>query len=87
MTDTDAQGYLDLADWRRRVGDLYRIDGPDALERFRRGRDTLFRHHPESPIEPDEIASFNGLRFSGRLIVTQVMPALAPVSRSTLTVS
>jgi uncharacterized protein (DUF1684 family) len=63
LTDTDAQAYLDLVDWRRRVGDLYRISGPDALERFRRGRDTLFRHHPQSPIEPDERASFKGLRY------------------------
>jgi uncharacterized protein (DUF1684 family) len=63
LTETDAQVYLDLADWRRRVGDLYRIDGPDALERFRRGRDTLFRHHPQSPIEPDELAAFKGLRY------------------------
>ena len=63
MTDTDAQAYVDLVDWRRRVGDLYRISGPDALERFRRGRDTLFRHHPQSPIEPDERASFKGLRY------------------------
>jgi uncharacterized protein (DUF1684 family) len=63
LTDADAQAYLDLADWRRRVGDLYRISGPDALERFRRGRDTLFRHHPQSPIEPDERASFKGLRY------------------------
>jgi uncharacterized protein (DUF1684 family) len=63
LTDTDAQGFLDLVDWRRRVGDLYRIDGPDPLERFRRGRDTLFRLHPQSPIEPDERASFEGLHY------------------------
>ena len=63
MTDTDTQGFLDLVDWRRRVGDLYRIDGPDALDRFRRGRDTLFRHHPQSPIEPEERASFQGLKY------------------------
>jgi uncharacterized protein (DUF1684 family) len=63
LTDADAQGFLDLVDWRRRVGDLYRIDGPDALERFRRGRDTLFRHHPQSPIEPEERGSFDGLKY------------------------
>ena len=59
----DAQGYLDLVDWRRRVGDLYRITGPDALDRFRRGRDELFRTHPQTPIEPDELPSFQGLRY------------------------
>ena len=63
MTDTDAQGFLDLVDWRRRVGDLYRIDGPGALERFRRGRDTLFRRHPQSPIEAEERDSFQGLKY------------------------
>jgi uncharacterized protein len=45
------QDLLDLVDWRRRVGDLYRLEGPTALEEFRRGRDHLFRTHPQSPIE------------------------------------
>ena len=63
MAGTDPQAYLDLVDWRRRVGDLYRTSGPDALTRFRRGRDELFRTHPQSPIEPDERESFQGLRY------------------------
>lgn len=63
MTGTEAQAYLDLVDWRRRVGDLYRLHGPEALERFRRGRDELFRTHPQSPIEPDERSAFSGLRY------------------------
>ncbi|TMF36709.1 MAG: DUF1684 domain-containing protein [Chloroflexi bacterium] len=63
MTGTESQAYLDLVDWRRRVGDLYRITGPDALTRFRRGRDELFRTHPQSPIEPEERNSFQGLRY------------------------
>jgi uncharacterized protein (DUF1684 family) len=63
LTDTEAQAYLDLVDWRRRVGDLYRISGADALTRFRQGRDHLFRDHPQSPIEPDERATFSGLRY------------------------
>ena len=66
MTDAEgssAQPYLDLVDWRRRVGDLYRISGPDAIERFRRGRDELFRSHPQSPIELDERAAFAGLHY------------------------
>lgn len=63
MTGTEAQAYLDLVDWRRRVGDLYRITGPDAVQRFREGRDELFRMHPQKPIEPDELASFKGLRY------------------------
>ena len=63
MTDTEAQAHLDLVDWRRRVGDLFRITGPDALTEFRRGRDGLFRTHPQSPIELDERDSFPGLRY------------------------
>ena len=63
MTGTDAQSYLDLVDWRRRVGNLFRITGDDALTRFRRERDELFRTHPQSPVEPDERASFSGLRY------------------------
>jgi len=63
LTAAETQAYLDLVDWRRRVGDLYRLSGPDALERYRRGRDELFRSHPQSPIEPEERDSFAGLRY------------------------
>jgi hypothetical protein len=58
-----AQPLLDLVDWRRRVGDLYRISGPNRLEQFRQQRDELFRTHPQSPIEPDERAEFRGLSY------------------------
>jgi uncharacterized protein (DUF1684 family) len=63
LTDTDAQGFLDLVDWRRRVGDLYRTSGPNALSLFREVRDELFRTHPQSPIEPEERESFHGLKY------------------------
>jgi uncharacterized protein (DUF1684 family) len=60
---TDPVALLDLVDWRRRVGDLYRTSGADALEKFREGRDQLFKSHPQSPIEPEERASFTGLHY------------------------
>jgi uncharacterized protein (DUF1684 family) len=60
-----AQALADLVDWRRRVGDLYRMHGPDAIDDFRRGRDDLFRTHPQSPIEPEERAAFKGLSYFG----------------------
>jgi uncharacterized protein (DUF1684 family) len=60
-----AQALLDLVDWRRRVGDLYRIRGADALDDFRRGRDDLFKTHPQSPIESDQRAAFKGLSYFG----------------------
>jgi uncharacterized protein len=63
LTGTEAQGYLDLVDWRRRVGDLYRTTGPDALTEFRKGRDELFRTHPQSPVEPEDRPSFEGLNY------------------------
>lgn len=42
---------------------MYRISGPDALQRFRAARDELFRAHPQSPIEPEERLRFTGLRY------------------------
>ena len=57
------QSLIDLVDWRRRVGDVYRSNGPDALAQFRRGRDELLRSHPQSPIDPEERNSFQGLRY------------------------
>jgi uncharacterized protein (DUF1684 family) len=63
MTDAASQRLLDLVDWRRRVGNLYRGGGPDALQRFRQGRNDLFKTHPQSPIDPDDRASFEGLRY------------------------
>ena len=58
MTDVAPQSLLDLVDWRRRVGDLYRLGGTDPVLQFRQARDELFRSHPQSPIEPDERESF-----------------------------
>ena len=63
MAQARVQPYLDLADWRRRVGDLYRLSGPDALARFRHGRDELFRTHPQSPLNEAGRSHFNGLRY------------------------
>jgi uncharacterized protein (DUF1684 family) len=63
MAQTSVQHYLDLADWRRRVGDLYRISGSDALARFRRGRDELFRTHPQSPLNEEARTRFKGLHY------------------------
>jgi uncharacterized protein (DUF1684 family) len=60
---TIGQAALDLADWRRRVGHLYRIAGPDALAEFRQGRDRLFATHPQSPIPPERREAFMGLKY------------------------
>ena len=63
MGEDELQALIDLVDWRRRVGDLYRLGGPDAMAEFRSGRDLLFKHHPQSPIEVEERAAFTGLKY------------------------
>jgi uncharacterized protein (DUF1684 family) len=63
LVSPDPIALLDLVEWRRRVGDLYRLQGPHALARFRAGRDELFRTHPQSAVEPEERAAFRGLRY------------------------
>jgi len=86
LTATDAQAYLDLVDWRRRVGDLYRITGPDALEKFRRGRDELFRSHPQSPIEVDERGAFQGCHYFDPDPVYRVKARVEPADGSELAI-
>ena len=56
----DVQDRLDLVDWRRRVGDAYRLP---SLEAWRGARDGLFRDHPQSPVPANDRASFGGLRW------------------------
>jgi uncharacterized protein len=72
------QALLDLVDWRRRVGDLYRLSGTDAIGQFRRGRDELFKTHPQSPIEPEERASFHGLQYFASDPAYRVRATLEP---------
>ena len=86
MTGTEAQSYLDLVDWRRRVGDLYRLTGPDAVRKFRRGRDELFRTHPQTPIEPDELPSFDGLHYFDSDPAYRVAARLEPGDGSELVI-
>jgi uncharacterized protein len=55
---------LELADWRRRVAELYLAEprvGREAVETFRRGRDELFRSHPQSPVAGSD--GFDGLPY------------------------
>lgn len=58
-----ARADLELADWRRRVGDLYRLQGEGALPGWRQGRDRLFASHPQSPIAPADRPAFRGLPY------------------------
>jgi len=56
----DLQDHLDLVDWRRRVGDAYRLGSTEA---WRAERERLFREHPQSPVPAGERAGFAGLRW------------------------
>ena len=55
-----------LADWRLRVAQLYLaqpVEGEEAWKRFRRGRDELFRTHPQSPLTDEQRDAFEGLPY------------------------
>jgi uncharacterized protein (DUF1684 family) len=62
--------YLDLADWRRRVAELYArwrssatSDPERATLEFRVARDSLFKEHPQSPLPPDQRAAYPGVAY------------------------
>jgi uncharacterized protein len=82
----DAVALLDLVDWRRSVGDLYRLGGPDALQRFRQGRDALFKTHPQSPIEVDERSAFTGLHYFPADPAFRVTARMEPADGSELVI-
>jgi uncharacterized protein (DUF1684 family) len=57
---------LELADWRRRVSELYAaVRAEPSPERghalWRAGRDELLREHPQSPLEPGDPLRATGL--------------------------
>jgi hypothetical protein len=56
---------ISLADWRRRVAELYvevrrlaRTDPTEAREHWRTTREQLYRDHPQSPVPPAERPAF-----------------------------
>jgi uncharacterized protein (DUF1684 family) len=59
---------LELADWRRRVSELYaevraERDPIEAHALWRAGRDDLFRTHPQSPLPADDPLRESGLPY------------------------
>jgi uncharacterized protein (DUF1684 family) len=69
MTETAVEP-LRLADWRRRVMELYAevrrlaaVDPPAAHDRWRSVRETLYREHPASPVRPEKRAEFRAIHF------------------------
>jgi uncharacterized protein len=70
MDSDAAQEKLDLADWRRRVAELYvgvrelaATDPRAAWDRWRAERERLFREHPSSPLQPESRPGFAALHF------------------------
>src|SRR5919112_2794895 len=58
--------HLELAQWRRQVNELYadvraEADPERGHALWRRGRDDLFRDHPQSPLGPDDPLRGSGL--------------------------
>ena len=77
---------MTLLGWRRAVAELYRDvratggDDPDAaLGRYRAGRDRLFREHPDTPLSPGGLASFQGLRYWPRDPALRFVAAVEPM--------
>ncbi len=90
--DARAAGALALADWRRRVFELYRAvraaeDPAAAWRRWRAGRDELFAEHPQSPLPAEERAGFGGLAYFGYDQSARVLATVAPVEPATLDVA
>src|SRR4051794_1467269 len=62
--------YVALLDWRRQVAGVYAEvrtklahEPVDAHASWRRRRDDLFRHHPQSPLSSGQRRSFGGLQY------------------------
>jgi uncharacterized protein (DUF1684 family) len=65
-TGADADNFMTLADWRRRVSGLYaeirQFENPRAAwAHWRTARDELFAKHPQSPLPPAERAAHGTL--------------------------
>ena len=81
-----------LADWRRRVFELYRAvrevrDPAEAWRGWRAGRDELFAHHSQSPLPADERAGFGGLAYFGYDPAARVLATVAPLEPMTLDIA
>ena len=65
MTPDAAADALSLVDWRRTIGELYADvraapDAQAAWWRWRRTRARLFSEHPQSPVAPEDRATYAG---------------------------
>ena len=87
--DGRARELLALADWRRRVAELYRrareaAEPDQACRSWRAGRDDLFAHHPQSPLGDEERASFRAIEYFDYDPSARVLATVVPVEPVTL---
>lgn len=75
---------LSLADWRRRLAELYAevrtmagIDPEAACEHWRAVRERLYREHPQSPLPPEQRLGFCAAHFAYDPALRFVLPVLA----------
>jgi len=84
-------GYLDIADWRRRVSEIFaawrhdsEADPEGATLQLRAAKDGLFRSHPQTPLKPEDRARFGGLSYfpyDPAYRMTAVVEPAAPPAR------
>jgi uncharacterized protein (DUF1684 family) len=61
--------YLQLADYRRQVFDNYarvresKLPPETRWQHFRSDQDHLFKTHPQTALDPEQVAKFSGLRY------------------------
>ena len=61
--------FEELTDYRRAVADMYgclrrsELSQVERCQQFRRGRDWLFKNHPQSALSAEQKSSFTGLRY------------------------
>jgi uncharacterized protein len=62
LTPVDAHAALQLAEWRREVGELYgrvrALHGERAWTAWREGKQRLYRDHPQSPVPAPRRAGY-----------------------------
>jgi uncharacterized protein (DUF1684 family) len=80
------RGALDLADWRRRVAEIYAAvramhDPAQAWRLWRKRREALFRDHPQSPLSSSERAVFGSLPCFAYDPAARVLVDLDPLDR------
>lgn len=78
----------ELLDWKRRVFALYAdiraSDEPEAMwQRWRAGRDHLFKFHPQSPLPVGKRPSFDGLEVYEYDPALRVLAHLDPADQET----